>query len=222
MRARGACRLSLAPVKLIENTMYRQYINVVRDSIKDKAWGDAVTALQKILDTKEDFYVQVRERDKSGREVIRWTSVKFEAANLLGSMPDEGLDVYEQRFGGKALAMLKEAKETGNRDLVAEVANRFFHTRAGIEANDLLATLMLDRGQYFLAALRFERMMKVPTERFKSSDLGLFKAALAYRRGGDLKTATEIWQKLEVRLADKDGLKAGDQVLACQTASHLS
>src|SRR6478735_9126344 len=38
-------------VKLIENSIYRQYVNVARDSIKDQAWGDAVTALQKILDT---------------------------------------------------------------------------------------------------------------------------------------------------------------------------
>src|SRR5256885_1536041 len=70
-------------LKLIENTVYRQYINVARDSIKDKAWPDAITALQKILDTKEDHYVQVREKDASGREMLRWTSVKFAANNLL-------------------------------------------------------------------------------------------------------------------------------------------
>src|SRR5438046_2456407 len=79
-------------VKLIENSVYRQYINVARDAIKDavvtkdeksahEAWIAAVTALQKILDTPEDFYVQVREKDNAGREVLRWTSVKYEASN---------------------------------------------------------------------------------------------------------------------------------------------
>lgn len=201
-------------VKLIENSTYRQYINVARDSIKDEAWNDAVTALQKILDTEEDFYVQVREKDNLGREVVRWTSVKFEARNLLGSMPDDGLDVYEQRYGGRALALLKEAKETGDRDKLAEVAHRWFHTRAGVEANELLATSLLDRGQYFLAALRFERSLKLPSERFASNDLTLFKAALAYRRAGDDKKAGALWRQLEEKLQDRDGVKIGDQTIA--------
>ncbi|MEI7684974.1 MAG: PQQ-binding-like beta-propeller repeat protein, partial [Planctomycetota bacterium] len=201
-------------VKLIENSTYRQYINVARDSIKDKAWNDAVTALQKILDTQEDFYVQVREKDNQGRDAMRWTSVKFEAQNLLGSMPDEGLDVYEQRFGGRALAALKEAKDNGDRERLAEVAHKWFHTRAGAEANDLLATLLLDRGQYFLAALRFERSLKLPAERYKTGDLTLFKAALSYRRAGETKKAGAMWQRLEDKLQDKEGLRIGDQTIA--------
>src|SRR3989442_15255005 len=45
-------------IKLVEKSEYRQYIAVAIDCIKDKAWQDAVTALQTILDNKEDFYVQ--------------------------------------------------------------------------------------------------------------------------------------------------------------------
>src|SRR5262245_11687839 len=48
-------------IKLIEKSEFRQYINVARDCIADEAWNDAVTALQTILDNKEDFYVQVRD-----------------------------------------------------------------------------------------------------------------------------------------------------------------
>jgi outer membrane protein assembly factor BamB len=214
-------------VKLIENSNYRQYISVARDAIaagklngNPKEWNDACTVLQKILDTQEDFYVLVPERDTLGREVMRWTSVKFEAQKLLGSMPDNGLDVYEQRFGGQALTALREAKETGNREQLAEVAHRWFHTRAGAEANELLATSLLDRGQYFLAALRFDRSLKLP-ERFKTSDLTYFKAALAYRRAGDLKNAGELWQKLENKLQDKDGIKIGDQTIALAKLRNL-
>lgn len=201
-------------VKLIENSQYRQYINVARDSIKDKAWESAVTALQVILDTQEDFYVQVREKDNQGREVLRWTSVKFEAQNLLGSMPDEGLDVYEQRFGGKAMLALKQARETGDRELLAAVAHKWFHTKAGAEANDLLATSLLDRGQYFLAALRFERSLKLPAERYKTSDLTLFKTALAYRRAGETKKAGIMWERFEDKLRDRDVIRVGDQTIA--------
>ena len=200
-------------VKLIENTIYRQYINVARDSIKDKAWDDAITALQKILDTKEDHYVQVREKDASGREIIRWTSVKFAANNLLGIMPSEGLDVYETRHGGKALAMLREAKETGDEELLAEVAHRYFHTKAGVEANERLATMLLDRGQFFLAALRFGQMLKLSQDRYPTAPLTLFKAALSYRRAGDKEKSESVWKKLDEKLAGKDGLQVGETTI---------
>lgn len=208
-------------VKLIENSNYRQYINVATEAIaggkrtgSQEEWNVAVTVIQKILDTPEDYYVQIRERDNLGREFVRWASVKFEALNLLSSMPADGLDLYEQRFGAKALDGLRKAKETGDRDQLVDVVQRWFYTKAGAEANELLATTMLDRGQYFLAALRFERSLKLPPERYKTGDLTLFKAALAYRRAGDEKNAAALWKKLEERLQDKEGLRVGDQVIA--------
>ncbi|MBI3411201.1 MAG: hypothetical protein HY040_22940, partial [Planctomycetes bacterium] len=107
----GGQAAQYSAIKLVENSELRQYINVARDSVKDKAWNDACTALQLVLDKKEDFYVQVRDKDASGKETLRWTSVKFEANNLLGAMHDDGLDVYEQRFGATARNILDEAKK---------------------------------------------------------------------------------------------------------------
>ena len=201
-------------VRLTENSSFRQYLNVARDCIKDKAWQDAVTALQTILDNKEDFYAQVTEVGPDGKKARRWTSVKFEANNLLGSMPEEGLDVYEQRFGAQAKNKLVEAKSTGSREVLAEVAQRFLHTKAGIEANDLLATYFMDRGQFFMAALRFEKLFAMNPERVKLEDLTLFKAALAYRRAGDTKNADATWRKLEPRLREHGGLKIGEDTIA--------
>jgi outer membrane protein assembly factor BamB len=203
-------------VKLIENTIYRQYLNVARDAIGDKAWDDAITALQKILDTKEDNYVQVREKDASGREVLRWTSVKFAANNLLGKMESAGLDVYEQRYGPKALALLREAKENGDEELLSEVAHRYFHTKAGVEANERLATMLLDRGQYFLAALRFGQMLKLSQERYPTSPLTLFKAAFSYRRAGDKEKSEAVWKKLDDKLVGKDGLQVGETTITVE------
>lgn len=210
----GGTAAQFSSIKLIEKSEFRQYINVARDCIKDKAWQDAVTALQTILDNKEDFYVQVREKDASGKEITRWASVKFEANNLLGSMPDEGLDVYEQRFGAQAANKLQEAKRTGNRELLAEVAQRYLHTKAGMEANDLLATYFLDRGQFFMAALRFEKLFSMNPNRVKIDALTLFKAALAFRRAGDTKKADDAWKRLEAKLRDVGGLKLGDETIA--------
>jgi outer membrane protein assembly factor BamB len=203
-------------IRLAEKSEYRQYIDVARDCIKDKAWNDACTALQTILDNKEDFYVRIKDRDpRTGREKERRTSVKYEANNILGSMPDDGLDVYEQRFGGKARRLLDEAKAGGEFDKVADVASRYLHTRAGTEASELMATYYLDRGQFFMAALRYERLLALG-KRAPASDLTLFKAAFAYRRAGDVKNADRLWKELEPRLEKAGGLKIADQVVSAE------
>jgi outer membrane protein assembly factor BamB/tetratricopeptide (TPR) repeat protein len=203
----------LSAIKIIEKSEFRQVINVGRECIKDKAWDEAVTALQALLDNKEDHYVQVRDKDAVGKETLRWTSVKFEANNLLGSMPADGHAVYEVRFGTKAKDRLDDAKKRGDREMVADVAQRYCHTRAGIEANELLATLFLARGQHFIAALRFEKLLAMEPERTNLSDLTLYKAALAFSRAGDEKNADAAWQRLEANLKNSGGLRVGDDVV---------
>lgn len=209
----GSNPAQLSAIKLEENPDYRKAINVARDCINDRIWGEAITALQLLLDLKEDHYVQVRERDASGKETVRWASVKYEANNLLNSMPDEGLDAYEQRFGAKAKMILDEAKKKGDRDGLAEVSQKYLHTRAGIEANDLLATYFLDRGHFFMAALRFEKLLNMKPERAKTTDLTLFKAALSYRRAGDTKNADDTWKRLEPKLRAAGGLPIGGNMV---------
>src|SRR5687767_1077576 len=65
---------NLSSVKIIEESQWRQVVNVGRDCIKDKEYKQAVEALQAILNEKKDHYVQVREMDASGKEIPRWTS----------------------------------------------------------------------------------------------------------------------------------------------------
>src|SRR5262249_59470484 len=102
----------------------------------------------------------------------------------------------------------------GDRDMRADVANRCRHTAAGVEATELLGTHFLDRGQFFMAALRFERLLAMPAERSKADDLTMFKAALAYRRAGDLKNSETLWKKLEEKIFPKGGLKINGQLVA--------
>src|SRR6516162_7054048 len=196
-----------------DNSEFKKYIDVAQDCIKGKEWNDAATALQMILDGKEDFYVQIKQRDGHGRESIRWTSGKFEANNLLGTMPAEGLDVYEVRYGGKARGLLDDATKRGDWEQLADVAQRYQHTKAGAEANELLATYVLDRGQFFTAALRFEKILTMKPERVNVTDLTLFKTVLSYQRAGEVKKADEIWKQLEPRLEAKGGLKVGDELV---------
>ena len=200
-------------IKLEDKYEYRGRIDLARDKISDKDWTDAAIALQNLLDTSENFYVQIRDKDSRGKETLRWTSIKFEANNLLSTMPDEGLEIYELHSGAMAKDLLDEAKRTGDRNLLKKVALTYMYTKAGIEANDLLATYFLDRGDFFMAALRLEKLLAMSPQRAKLSDLTLFKAALAYNRAGDKKNADIAWKRLEPRLLEQGGLRVNGDVV---------
>ncbi len=194
----------------------REALDVAQDYIKSRDWKIAVEQLQKILDRKTDAYVQVKVRDGVANEVTRWVSVKYEANKLLGSLPPPGLAVYDLFSGEKAFRLLRDAKKTGDIDKLAQVARRYYHTSSGPEANDLLATYFLDRGQYFMAALRFNQLLKLPPRRTRITDLTLFKAALAYQRAGDnvnKARADEVIAELMPRLQKNKGLRVGDRLI---------
>jgi outer membrane protein assembly factor BamB len=206
----GAAALH-SSVKITEDSKFRQVINAGRECIAEGSWKDAVQALQAILNEKKDSFVQVREPDPfdAKKEITRWTSVKFEANNLIGSMPIEGLQTYEQTYGADAKTMLDEAKRNSDRELLADIAQRFCHTKAGIEANEIMATLSLARGQVFTAALRFEKLLAMNPEWAKQSNLTLFKAAIAFRRAGDTKNYDDAWKRLE----GLPGVKVGEDMV---------
>jgi outer membrane protein assembly factor BamB len=193
---------------------FKRYIDAAQDCIRDKDWEKAAKALQEILDHKQNFSVEVTRKDpKTKEETSRRVNARYEANRLLGDMPADGLDTYQSLFGGKAQELLDEAKKTGDPALYADVALRYMHTKAGIEANELLATRALDREQFFEAAVSFKRLMTVARRRSRPVDMGpltLFKAALAFRRSGDLKNADKTWNTLEAKLR-KTPLVVGDR-----------
>jgi outer membrane protein assembly factor BamB len=184
------------------------------DGLQQQRWAEASQALQSILNQKEDVFVQVKRKGVNSQEKVHWVSAKAEANRLLGTMPKDGLEIYEVQFGAEAKRLLKQAKDTGDPQVLAEVAQRFFHTDAGAEATDLLGTYHLDRGGAIMAALCYERLL----HRAGADQLGpltLFKATLAFRRAGDeanRKLAQETWKKLEARIK-REGLRVGDQTV---------
>ena len=87
------------------------------------------------------------------REYIDWTYF-FHAWELKGRYP----------------AILEDPEK-------GEVARDLF-----AEANELLASYFLDRGQFSVASQHFERLLAVRESRAKPSELTLYKAAVAHRR----------------------------------------
>jgi outer membrane protein assembly factor BamB/tetratricopeptide (TPR) repeat protein len=193
----------------------QQSINAAQDLIKEENWGQAATILQKLLESKEDIFVEVERRTKGpdGKEKVarQRTSLRVEANRLLGTMPAQGLAFYELQNGARARADLTQAKQTGNRQQLAVVAQRYFHTAAGAEATELLGTYRLDRGDYRMAALYFERLLGHYLAD-KLSPVSLYKAALAFRCTGDQAKADGILKQLTKK--EPRGLTIGDQQVA--------
>src|SRR5207249_11444748 len=100
-------------------------IDAAQDMIKEEKWGEAASILQKLLESKEDIFVEVERRTKGpdGKEQItrQQTSLRVEANRLLGTMPAKGLEFYELQNGARAKADLTQAKQAGDRQLMALV-----------------------------------------------------------------------------------------------------
>jgi outer membrane protein assembly factor BamB len=207
----------------ITHPKHKGFIAAVTDARDQEDWKTVcVEAQEKILDRDEDFYVQLSYVDpKTMRKGSRSVSIKFEANRIIGSMPEDGLNLYQGIHGDKAKARLDEAKKTGSKEILAEVAMRYLHTKAGAEANDLLGTYHLDRGEYFMAALRFDSLLSLKSERTKLSDLTLFKAALAFRRAGDSAKFKTAWDRLEPELKKNGGLKLDKGLISAQQLEKL-
>jgi len=204
-------------IKLVEDEEFQKNIDQAVDAIDGGAWQDACDYLQAILDSKRDVFARVETTDAvTGAKKSHMVSVKFQANNLLASLPAEGLGVYELKYGATARQLLDRAKKSGSRETLAEVATRFRHTKAGTEANDLLATSFLDRGDAFPAALRFDRLLGQNPAKAKVNDLTLFKAALAFKRAGDnySKKAKDLEEVLLARLRTKGGLNLANGQVA--------
>jgi outer membrane protein assembly factor BamB len=184
------------------------------DYIKHESWAEASQLLQKVLNSKEDVFVQVR-RKTGGQEKVHWVSARAEANRLLGTMPANGLQFYELQQGPEAKSLLAEARKKSDPQLLAEVAQRFFHTDAGVDATDLLGSYHLDRGRALMAALCYERLLqREGADRL--APLTLFKAALAFRLSGDpghVQRADEVWKRLAEKVG-RDGLRLDDDAVS--------
>src|SRR5262249_21389370 len=152
-----------------------------------------VECLQSLLETKEDSFLEVEGQDEQGKPLKHRVSVRIEANRLIGELPPEGLEFYQVQYGQAAENRVREAIDKYDPAILAEVALRYLHTKAGADATTLLGTYHLDRGSYLMAALSFERLLGRP-DAAKLPAKVLFKAALAFRRAGDSANAEKVWK----------------------------
>ncbi|HEY3788909.1 MAG TPA: hypothetical protein VGL71_08645, partial [Urbifossiella sp.] len=154
-------------------------------SFKQPPWSTIVPLLQNILNAKSDSFFNIK--DKAGEKLLtRRISVKTEANRIIAAFPKEGLEFYQQSYGQDAANLLDEAvKHNYDLAMLADLSQRYFHTKAGAEGTIILGTIYLERGNYLEAAYSFERLFTRPNSEEFLTPRTLFKAELAFKRSGD-------------------------------------
>jgi outer membrane protein assembly factor BamB len=169
----------------------REYLD-----FKDVPWNTVCPLLQSILESRSDSFFNIVQV-VGGEKRVHRISVRTEANRIIDAFPKEGLQFYQQLYGQQASAALDDAIKAGyDLPMLADLSQKFFHTKAGAEATVLLATLHLERGNYLEAAYAFERVLGRAAADIVTPRT-LFKAALAFKRGGDPRHAEPLKLVLE-------------------------
>ena len=135
----------------------RDYLNVKNPA--NIKWNEVCSFLQQILDSKSDSFFDVKYKVGDSIQINR-ISVKTEANRIIATFSPEGLQFYQQAQGANAAGLLEDAVKA-NYDIavLADLSQRYFHTKAGAEGTILLATIYLERGNFVEAAYAFERLL---------------------------------------------------------------
>lgn len=146
------------------------YIERAVEERSEDAWATAFETLQKILKIDEDVYVRLKRTNAEGKSTFVWISAKQEADRIIATLPKEGMERYQTKFGDVAADLLKKAKKTGDAAELAKIMRFYAHTEAGGEAIKLLADYHLDRGNYIVAQGCYNKLLnrqggdKLPAE----------------------------------------------------------
>lgn len=201
----------LAGATLPTDPKLKRKLEAAGDYVKVQDWAQVAQTVQELLDLPQDVFVQVNEKGPDGKVAPALVGIRVAANRLLGTLPPAGIDVYRTLYGATAKRILQDALASGDKLLFADAAQRYLYTEAGGEAAERLGTLLLDRGDFTVAAQAFERLLQRDGPD-KLSPLTLFKAALACHRAGDKETRDRLWKTLAAR--SPEGLKFGEQTVS--------
>ncbi len=197
------------------NELFRGLLEYADPAITQKNYKNLFRVAQLILDAKSDYFYLYTDGSDNGER----RSVKEETNRIIGTLPKDGLEYYQNFYGPDAENLLKQAKENGyDRPKLAEIAQRYYHTKAGAEAATLLAAVYLDSGNYPESAYSYRRLLARPDADKILDPRALFRAAVALRRASDGKQTEEVasvWDKFEKKFP-REGLQVGKKVYSVE------
>jgi outer membrane protein assembly factor BamB/tetratricopeptide (TPR) repeat protein len=183
----------------------QKQLKKAKQLLRDGRYAEGLPLLDDILEKSQDYFDSVEQN-----QVAR-NGLKSEAQRLIGEQPADGLKSYETLFGAKAERMLADALTAGDMTAVAEVARRYFHTRAGYEATLLIGRHQLDHNEPLAAALCFQRLSNSPAAEKYEPTLSVMLAA-CWLRGGMDERSRQVMTDLKKRDPDATIRLAGKEV----------
>ncbi len=172
-----------------------------------KDWDKVVGVLQGVLELPEDAFIPLRTPDKA----VVWGSARRESLRLLSQLPAAGREFYESAQGPRIAALVAQAKNTHQPELLAEAVRLGLYTKAGAEAARLLGVHHLDRGRPDAAARCFTLLLDDGrTSNWEPASL--YQAALAFHRSGNRADFDRAWKLLATR--DPAGVTLGQRKLS--------
>ena len=174
---------------------------LVRDYIASQDWKPAAENVQFLLDQPTDVFIVVTVKQSDGKEVETLVGVRYAANQLLAGMPKKGRAAYEELHEKKAAELLAKARKESDKQLFADVAQRYLFTKAGCEAAERFGMILLKDGEFMAAANVYDRLMlRDPIDKWEP--ITLFLGALAFSRGDtkeDSEKKDKLWKQLEAK-----------------------
>ncbi|MEQ8211147.1 MAG: PQQ-binding-like beta-propeller repeat protein [Lacipirellulaceae bacterium] len=170
-------------------------IRKAEERIARGEYTQALRFLDEVLAGEEDYFVVPRQTSL-GEKPERIVGLKEKARQLLRDLSAEGRAAYLSAYAPAAQRRLAEALDSGQREDLVRVVQRYFHTPAGYEASMLLAQRDADAGQVRLAAMTYETLLRAPAA-MKHLGVSLpVNAALTFMAAGDEQRAGEVLMPL--------------------------
>lgn len=187
-------------------------------SLSEREFGEAVEALQQLLDLGEDYFDPRAE----GR------SIKQHAERMLRLLPPDGRQAYQRRFGPEAETLLVEARRSDDDQKLDEVVRRFAMTRAGADALELLADRLWDRGDLLAAGRMYDRLVDHPAVGDAQRAAFYARSSVCWWGGGNETRARDrltAWSHLAERsgldLTGTFPIESADQAAVLDWMQHL-
>jgi outer membrane protein assembly factor BamB/tetratricopeptide (TPR) repeat protein len=198
----------------------QQRLEAAREYVEDRAWPKAVRLLQKLLDVETDSFYREPVRNPGDKTPPRWISIRGEAEKLLADLPPEGKDSYRTTYEPTARKELNAARARHDWPAIHEIARRYRHTDAGIDALQEIALYHLDRGQPELADACFRQLVH-SRGAAQLAPRTLFQAVLAARLATrDDFQELPAWRALVERIGD-GGLSLGSETYRADKLREL-
>ncbi|HEX5472861.1 MAG TPA: PQQ-binding-like beta-propeller repeat protein, partial [Lacipirellulaceae bacterium] len=179
-----------AGVYLPNDRALSRAITRARERLNDHEYQEVLTFLQQILGRDEDAFL-----DGAGDD-HQQLGRKATARQMIGELPPAGHEAYELLQGATARRQLQAAMRAGDREELAKVVRKYFHTSAGYEAALVLATKEADEGHRLAAAELYRELIDTPQAAARFEPQLSVAAALNLLAAGQPNDATATLRSL--------------------------